>query len=236
MTKITSVPGYPGYAASEDGRVWSKWIRGKTRIGVKWRVLKPQRSNKDHRQVTLCRDGEKHQWPVHQIILLTFVGPLPERQETRHLNGIPYDNRLENLCYGTQEENAQDAIEHGTTSRGEQHGRSKLSEEEAKEIIRLRAEEGIRGIDLAERFGVSTSLVSMILKGKIWTHLNRPEKYVPRQRVIQTQSAKITEEQVREIRLLHKEGWTQPDLAKKYGIVPSAISHIITGRAWVHVT
>ena len=34
---------------------------------------------------------------VHRLVLLTFVGKPTEGQEARHVNGVPTDNRLENL-------------------------------------------------------------------------------------------------------------------------------------------
>jgi len=47
--------------------------------------------------------------------LETSVGPCPEGHVTRHLNGDPTDNRLENLRWGTRSENQRDSVKHGTT-------------------------------------------------------------------------------------------------------------------------
>ena len=46
--------------------------------------------------------------PVHQLVMLAFHGPPPPGMETMHLNGIPTDNRPENLRYGTHSENMTD--------------------------------------------------------------------------------------------------------------------------------
>lgn len=54
-----------------------------------------------------------HRSLVHRLVLEAFVGPLPEGMVTRHLNGEPTDNRLENIVYGTQSENQHDAVRHG---------------------------------------------------------------------------------------------------------------------------
>lgn len=231
--KITVIPGYFGYAASENGGIWSRKISGSSRIGVKWKRLKGK-DKKGYRWVALRQNGETHDWPVHQLILLTFVGPMPEGQETRHLDGSRNNNSLGNLCYGTRKRNAEDAVFHGVQPRGERHGGSKISEEQAKEIIRLRAE-GVRGIELAERFGVSEGLISMILNGKIWTYLERPESYGPRNRRLKLCYSKITEDDVREVRKLWGKGWTQPDLSRKFGVAQSMISRIVNGKAWKHV-
>jgi hypothetical protein len=51
---------------------------------------------------------------VHSLMAEAFIGPRPDGQEVRHLNGQPADNRIENLTYGSKSENAYDSIEHGT--------------------------------------------------------------------------------------------------------------------------
>lgn len=51
---------------------------------------------------------------VHCLVLEAFVSPRPDGMVTRHLNGNPADNRVENLAWGTQAENMRDAVRHGT--------------------------------------------------------------------------------------------------------------------------
>lgn len=51
---------------------------------------------------------------VHQLVAEAFIGPRPDGQEVRHLNGDPADNRVQNLAYGTRSQNVADAIRHGT--------------------------------------------------------------------------------------------------------------------------
>lgn len=51
-------------------------------------------------------DGKEY--ALHRVILETFVGPAPEGAVTRHLNDVRTDNRLENLAWGTQQENMDD--------------------------------------------------------------------------------------------------------------------------------
>ena len=47
--------------------------------------------------------------------------------------------------------------------------------------------------------------------------------------------AKLTEKDVYKIRLLKENGWSYQKLARKYGVVFSAIAHIIKGRRWAHL-
>ena len=47
--------------------------------------------------------------------------------------------------------------------------------------------------------------------------------------------AKLTAEQVIEIRRLRAEGWTQQRLADKFGIAQANISVLLRGKSWAHV-
>jgi hypothetical protein len=51
---------------------------------------------------------------VHSLVAEAFVGPRPDGMVVRHLDGNQLNNRPANLRYGTQAENAQDMLIHGT--------------------------------------------------------------------------------------------------------------------------
>lgn len=93
--------GHPKYQISDDGQVYS------TRSN---RLLKLSALQSGHIRVVV--DGEHR--TVHALMAAAFIGPRPNEQEVRHLNGNPSDNRIENLTYGSKSENAYDSIEHGT--------------------------------------------------------------------------------------------------------------------------
>lgn len=110
----TPVPGFPGYEASAElGLVRSVDrldARGYRRKGV---ILKGTVTKKGPLRVDLNRDAKSYPFLVHQVILLTFVGPRPEGMESLHWNGVPSDNRLANLRYGTPVENKADMVRLG---------------------------------------------------------------------------------------------------------------------------
>lgn len=114
-----AIPGYIGsYEVSNTGLVRSidrvvTYRNGTPRayLGV---TMRQQISKGGYPHVRLSVNKDSKTWPVHRLVLLAFVGPLPVGQLTRHLNGTPSDNRLENLCYGTPLENVRDALRHGT--------------------------------------------------------------------------------------------------------------------------
>lgn len=48
-------------------------------------------------------------------------------------------------------------------------------------------------------------------------------------------NAKLTPDDVREIRRLKSQGWIQADIARHFGVHPVTVSQIIRGERWKHV-
>lgn len=101
---MRDIPDFPGYRASAAGRVWSD-KRG--------RYLTPNSGKDGYLRVGLRQEGRTRTVYVHRLVALAYLGPCPEGQEVRHLNGCPADNRVENLAYGTHLENMADMRAHG---------------------------------------------------------------------------------------------------------------------------
>lgn len=76
----------------------------------------------------------------------------------------------DHLSWKTRAENAADSLAHGTLSRGERHGRAKLTEAEARAILSMKGAESPG--NLAERFGVSRHTISRIHNGLNWACLS----------------------------------------------------------------
>ena len=166
------VPNYEGeYQVSNIGAVRSldRRVRnskkGSTRL-ISGVILKPHLENRGYLTVSLGRWNPKG---IHRLVLSAFVEPCPKGMECRHLNGTRTDNRLENLCWGTRKENQTDRIKHGTTSRGERNGMSKLTGAEVLEI-RKKRESGISAMVLAEQYGVSAGHIRKIISKIVWIH------------------------------------------------------------------
>jgi hypothetical protein len=108
------IPGYGGYEASDMGRIRSidRTLADGRRL--RGQLLKPRKGNRGYMTVKVTDDaGHKQTRTVHRLVLMTFTGPCPEGQETRHGPGGQLDNRLANLCYGTPAENAADKSVNG---------------------------------------------------------------------------------------------------------------------------
>jgi hypothetical protein len=137
---------------------------------VPGRILKDGPSPSGHRMVCLCREGTSRSRLVHHLVMEAFVGTRPEGMECRHLNGVPHDNRLSNLKWGTPKENQADRIGHGTSNRGSRHGMSKLTADQVRAIRRM-SRSGATQPELASAFSVSETNIRHILSGRTWAHL-----------------------------------------------------------------
>ena len=160
---IKEIPGYPLQYATTEGLFFSK------RTGEM--KQKSMRLHNGYYRVNL-RDGncpaQTIVEPVHKLILETFVGPRPKNYVCRHLNGNPLDNRLENICWGTQKENIQDSIRHGTAvflRCGEDSPGAKLSNKAVEEIRSL-YKLGINSKELSKRYDVSVRHIKDIVNYK----------------------------------------------------------------------
>lgn len=163
--RYIEIPGYPRYYASEDGHIWSM-------RQTKWKRLRPAVTRRDHIVVGLCsgKKNSKRQFYVHRLILLAFAGPCPPGMECRHLDDDPFNNRLENLRWGTRLENAADKNRNGRQTRGEDVKCSKLKEEDVREIRREIAS-GKSVYRIAKEHGVNDSSIHRIRRGEGWRHV-----------------------------------------------------------------
>lgn len=162
-TEVREVIGYPNYRVSDDGRVWS-WFRG-----CYWKELKPRKSN-GYWLVAITRDGDQRHRPVHHLVLEAFVGPRPPGMEACHFpERDTANNSLSNLRWDTREANLRDVEIHGTMSRGETNGMSKLHSSEIPGL-RLRHQAGELIGSIARSRGVNQATIRQVITGKTWKH------------------------------------------------------------------
>ena len=169
--------GFPGYRVGDDGSVWScknaRWGLRDT-----WKQMKTALAANGYRVVTFNGVCQRY---VHEMVLLAFVGPRPEPDDTtkkyecRHLDGDPLNCHLYNLCWGTQAEQWEDKIRHGRPVshpglKGEASSSAKLTEVSVRSVYhRILALESTTSI--AGSLGVSKPTISAIKTGRTWKHL-----------------------------------------------------------------
>lgn len=109
--------------------------------------------------------GRERTCSVHRLLAVSEFGiDAVKEMEVHHSNGIPWDNRAENIELLTKEEH----VSHHST--GESHHYAKLTRREVAEIDRLLVEGSLTGVDIAERYSVSRTQISAIKTGRNWSH------------------------------------------------------------------
>jgi hypothetical protein len=109
---------------------------------------------------------------VHRLVCAEVTGPPPTlKHQAAHECGKGTSGCVtkRHLFWKTSKENSADRITHGTQSRGERTGTSKLTEGQVKEIVSLKGKELQR--EVAKRFKVSRGNISKIQNKTTWVWL-----------------------------------------------------------------
>lgn len=162
------IPDYPLYEVSNYGNVRS-WKNNKWGKADYPKQLSKYLGNNGYYTVVLLNDRHEKKKTVHRLVARAFIGKPGEKIQVRHMDGSRTNNRLENLKYGTQKDNSQDSVEHGTSTKGTRNARAKLDDSKALEIRNLKGLMFQKAI--ADQYNVSVSTVSQIHNDKIWTHI-----------------------------------------------------------------
>ena len=112
------------------------------------------------------RDGTRRFIGAHRVSFELHIGPIPAGLSVLHKCDTPFCVNPDHVYLGTHDDNMADMKLRGRSPHGERHGQAKLTLESVREI-RLRVG-GESHSQVARRFGVSRSLVSMIVSGKRW--------------------------------------------------------------------
>jgi predicted XRE-type DNA-binding protein len=152
----------PTYKFGSDGSVWTvrRNLRMKTRLFRGAPTL------------SLYANGKHQTHFVSRLIAEAFHGPCPQGLEVRHFpDRDQTNNRPENLVYGTHKQNIADQVYHGTRLRGERAPTAKLNDKQVIRIKRLYASRKRTQVQLAAMLSVSQSLISAIVTGVRWAHI-----------------------------------------------------------------
>lgn len=152
---LVPIPGFDGYYITKSGRVFS----------IREISIRTDRDGYKRISTGRLRRG------IHQLLAMVFLpSPSPGQTEVRHLDGIRDNNSLDNLAWGTRQENADDMTKHGS-AKGEKNGNAVLTE---VQVAAIRSMGGAKIKDLASMFGVSAGCIKQIRSGNQWAHV-KPE-------------------------------------------------------------
>ena len=157
---IKEIPNYPGYHITETGEVISLFKGG--------RVLRPASTHRKYpyNTVVLIRGKERKTYYVHHLMANVFLGPPPFKGAiVRHLDGNSLNNNINNLAWGSYQDDRQDQKRLGTFLEGEKSPNAKLTREQVNAIREMT---DIDNIHIAAFFSVSPTLISRVKNHKTY--------------------------------------------------------------------
>jgi hypothetical protein len=154
-----AVPAFPGYEVSLRGEVRSK-LRAP-------RLLRQTPDLDNYRRVSLRAGGRTFGRKVSRLVLEAFVGSRPHRCDACHNNGSRTNDRLWNLRWDTRRGNLADCVAHGTATRGEANGASRLTAAQVL-AVRARLAAHLPQRVIAAEFDIKQPTVSNIGTGHRW--------------------------------------------------------------------
>lgn len=139
-------------------------------IRRKNRLLKLIKTNKGYLQVNISLNGKVKCYFVHRIVATCFVRNPKNKSCVNHIDNNPLNNQYWNLEWCTHQENRAHCVNQNRQRgqhRGELNTNAKLTDKKVREI-RARYKMGFRQKYIAMIYRVDQSLISLIVRKKIW--------------------------------------------------------------------
>lgn len=186
----------------------------------------------------LFYNGAK-QVSAHRFSYETYRGQIPKGLCVLHKCDVRHCVRPDHLFLGTHKDNGQDMALKGRSLRGVRNNNSKLTEATVLEI-RKEFAAGKSLNQVSRERGLNLKSVQSLRRGLSWKHVGGPifpEKMTPQMFAgSKNGRAKLTEEQVLQIKAAYLSGETPTKLAKRFEISRRSVANIVSGRSWKHVT
>ena len=160
---IKPIPDFPGYYAEDNGTIYSLHKSG----------LKKKATAVDlgRNRVDLYRNNRGYKISVGSLVLKAFAGPKPTNMEACHGPKGRLIDSLDNLYWGTHQQNMIDRVRDGTHNRGERQGSHKLTNTQIR-VIRHSADLRVSQGFLAKIFGIGRDEINRIVNFKRWAHIS----------------------------------------------------------------
>lgn len=150
------INGIPRYEVSSIGNI--RHVGGKN--------LTLTKNIKDgYFQVGIWQDKKVKTLRVHRIVAQTFIKNLKRKPWINHIDNNRCNNSVSNLEWCTPQENVDHCVKQGRNRWGIEKG--KLTFSKAAEIREMK-KGGVTQREIGKIFSVDESLISKVIKGKIW--------------------------------------------------------------------
>ena len=108
---------------------------------------------------------------AHRLSYELFKGSIPDGLCVCHKCDVRLCVNPDHLFLGTTAENTADMVAKNRQAKGERNAHSKLTESDVRAIRKSYADGEADTVELAQRYSVSDVLVSMVVRKKIWRHV-----------------------------------------------------------------
>jgi len=159
---VKKIPNFD-YAVAPDGRVWSY----KTN-----KYLRPSLNHRGYCTINISNKEKKKNFLVHTLVAKLYIPNPKNLPQINHKDSNKQNNCVANLEWCTPLENMAHSFTVGTHKdiRGSKHFRAKLKEEDIPHIKEA-YKAGETQTSIANRYGVTNPIISLIVNGKAWTHV-----------------------------------------------------------------
>lgn len=183
----------------------------------------------------LIRLPPRKTYRVHRAMYEATKGD-PAGKLVCHRCDTPLCVNPDHLFLGEPKDNSADMVRKGRSAKGEQVGTSKITESDAKLIIRMYSL-GVGTTAIAKAVGISGVHVARIIRGEAWGHLPRSSSRIrsAAERKLTSKSTKLSQFDIPLIRKLIDEGIPQSEIARRFHITQSSVSNIARRITWADV-
>lgn len=158
------IPGYPNYEISELGDVYNLVYR-------KHMGAHPDQDG--YYKVHISNNGKTDTWFVHRLVALTYLEKPEGCNVVNHLDSDRKNNDYRNLEWTTAQGNYEHGMLYGyNQTQGENNPRSKLTEDQVKDI-RYLFSNGFRVADIQKKYDfVRWEEIKNIVTYRVWKNVN----------------------------------------------------------------
>lgn len=166
---------------------------------------------------------------VHRMVAIAFIENPDNKEYVNHIDGNKLNNCVDNLEWVTASENSIHAVATGLSPVGEAKTLAKLTE---KDVLEIQAafEAGEKDFVLAEKYGVTSGVISSIRLGKTWKHVSG-KVFAPSG---PNPVKKLSGEDIPTIRQMFLDGFNDADIGRKFNVARGTINQIRQGKTWLN--